>query len=154
MTHDELVERAIKWLKSTGRCGVAVPKLVTWCDEQPDALGWRSRGAICILIECKTSRADFLVDQNKYFRRAPWDGIGNKRYYMTPPGIVGLHELPELWGLLEVQGKIVQKVKESGDFEIADHNFKSVAFMYSLLRRCERRGLLKKCLSDKWKKRQ
>lgn len=150
LTHDELVERAVKWLKSTGHCGVAAPELITWCDEQPDAIGWRSRGAICVLIECKTTRADFLQDAKKWFRREPWDGVGNKRYFMTPPGIVFERDLPENWGLLEAGPNIVRKVRESGDFEIADHNFKSQAFMYSLLRRCERRGFVRRCFSKKW----
>jgi len=150
ITHDELVVRAVKWLKGTAHCGVAAPELITYCDEQPDAIGWRSRGAICVLVECKATRADFLQDRKKCFRQMPWDGVGNKRYFMTPPGIVGLNDLPPDWGLLEVEDKFIRKVRESGDFVIGLQNMKSEAFMYSLLRRCERRGLIRRCLSEKW----
>ncbi len=150
MTHDELVERAVKWLKSTGRCGVAVPELVTYCDESPDAIGWRSEGQICVLIECKASRSDFLSDKKKFFRKHPEEGVGNKRYFMTPPGLIDPKELPENWGLLEVNSKQVRKVRESGDHCIGWENYKSMRMMYSLLRRTAKRGDLVKCLAKKW----
>jgi len=150
MTHDELVERAVRWLKSTGKCGVAVPELVTYCDESPDAIGWRSRGLICVLIECKTSRSDFLSDKKKRFRKIPEEGVGNKRYFMTPPRLIASMELPENWGLLEVHGKQVRKIRESGDHVIGWENHKATQMMYSLLRRTTIRGDLTKCLAKKW----
>ena len=52
------------------------------------------------LVECKTSRADFLADQAKPHRQA--GGVGNWRYYMAPEGIISVHELPDKWGLVEV----------------------------------------------------
>ena len=150
MTHDELVERAVRWLKTTDRCGVAVPELVTYCDESPDAIGWRSEGQICVLIECKTSRADYLSDKRKYFRVHPEQGVGNKRYFMTAPGLIDIKELPVDWGLLEVHDKRVRRVKESGDHCIGFENNKSERMMYSLLRRTAKRGNLVKCLAKKW----
>jgi len=152
MTHDELVKKAVSWLKGRGGCGVAVPELVTWLVEQPDAVGWRANGAICIVIECKLSRGDFLKDKRKFFRAEPGEGAGNNRYYLTPAGLLDPYELPENWGLLEIHGRRVKKIKESGDFEIADNNFKSEAMLYSLLRRCEIRGFVRRCLSKKWAK--
>lgn len=132
-----------------------MPELVTWLSESPDAVGWRSNGAICIVIECKTTRSDFLSDRNKPARRNQEDGAGHMRYYLTPPGLVRVDELPvdkhgARWGLLEVHGRIVRKISESGNFAIADHNMKSEAMLYSLLRRCEARGMLRRCLSKKW----
>ncbi len=53
-THDELVERAVRWLVGTGGCSFAVPEITVggvW--ETPDAIGWHSSGD-SILIECKT----------------------------------------------------------------------------------------------------
>ena len=150
MTHDELVERAVKWLKSTGRCGVAVPELVTYCDESPDAIGWRSEGQICVLIECKASRSDFLSDKKKFFRKHPEEGVGNKRYFMTPPRLLDAAEVMGDWGLLEVHGKQVRKILESGDHCIGFQNRKSERMMYSLLRRTTKRGDLTKCLAKKW----
>lgn len=150
ISHDELVARAVRWLLSTGGCGVAVPELVTYSSERPDAIGWRGQGMICVLIECKATRSDFLADRKKTFRRDPGEGAGNKRYFLTPPGLINPFEIPDKWGLLEVRGKIVRMVRDSGDFEISFHNYKSQRFMYSLLRRTEVRGLLKRCFSKKW----
>lgn len=149
--HDSLVIRAVQWLKGTAKCGLAVPELVTWCPEQPDAMGWTDRGAVCILIECKVTRADFLADKKKHFRKVPATGAGNRRYYMTYPGLIDPDELPKNWGLLEVHDKIVRKVRESGKFDHPETVYLSVHFMYSLLRRCEIRGSIGRCLSNKWK---
>lgn len=151
MTHDELVIRAVRWLRYSARCGVAIPEPVTYSDEQPDALGWLAQGAICILVECKTSRADFKVDQNKTFRKQPRDGIGNRRYYMTLPGLLTIDELPKGWGLLEVHDKRIVMARDSIDFEIAFGNMKSEQFMYAYLRRAQSRGVLTKCMSKKWR---
>jgi hypothetical protein len=150
LSHDQLVARAVRWLLSSGRCGVAVPELVTSTSERPDAMGWRGQGMICVLVECKATRSDFLADRKKPFRRDPGEGVGNKRYFMTPPGLINPFELPENWGLLEVRGKIVKVVRDSGDFEISLSNSKSERFMYALLRRVMYRKLMKHCLSKKW----
>ena len=100
MTHAELVERAARWLRNSRGCGVVVTRACVWTTEQPDALGWNATGA-SLLVECKASRADFLRDRKKPHRKYPGKGMGNYRYYLTPPGLVGLEELPEGWGLLE-----------------------------------------------------
>jgi len=64
ITHDELVSIAVKWLYSQG-CGFAVGERVCVAStgEIPDAIGFRSNCSI--LIECKTSRADFKADRKK-----------------------------------------------------------------------------------------
>jgi Holliday junction resolvase len=59
--HSDLVEIAEKWLLK--RCGFAFTELSTHAQEIPDAIGFKS--GISILIECKTSRADFLADRKK-----------------------------------------------------------------------------------------
>lgn len=106
--HDELVMRAEKWLKSQG-CKIVIrdPFRCT-NNENPDAIGWRSN--ISILIEVKASRSDFLADKKKMFRQLPSGGMGDWRFYLTPPEIVGPEDLPEGWGLLWVEGKRIRKV--------------------------------------------
>ena len=51
--------------------------------EMPDAIGWK-RGCHSVLVECKSSRADFLADREKPWRQKPENGAGCERFYLTP----------------------------------------------------------------------
>jgi len=107
LSHADLVCRAQRWLKSVG-CRVVLTELVTSVSETPDAIGWRS--GISILIECKTSKADFLKDKKKWFRRKDY-GMGNWRFYLCEPGIIKKEDINDTnWGLLHVNGKRIKKV--------------------------------------------
>ena len=115
-THRELCEIAERWLLGSQRCRVAIAKpncIVT--NEQPDAIGFKSSGSI--LVEAKTSRADFRADLKKPFRVYPQEGMGYSRYYICEPGIIMENDLPERWGLLHVlPGGRVRIVRYSGHF--------------------------------------
>jgi hypothetical protein len=111
MTHAELVARAARWLRGTKRCGVVLTEAYSPAREIPDAIGWRSYESY--LVECKVTRADFLSDLKKPHRKNPDWGMGDRRFYMTPPGLVQPDELPEHWGLLWVYPKIVRVKKGS-----------------------------------------
>lgn len=113
MTHAELVKRAERWLKGTMRCAVAACEVGS--NEIPDAIGWKYDGR-SILVECKASRADFLSDKNKPWRCCPAIGMGMLRYYMAPPGIIKIEDLPEQWGLCEVYPNIVRVRKKAEPF--------------------------------------
>jgi len=105
MTHPQLVERAVRWLRSY-RCGVVLSEQACASGEMPDAIGWK-RACHSVLVECKVTRADFLVDRAKPFRLDPEQGVGCERFYLTPAGLVRREELPAGWGLLEYhRGKI------------------------------------------------
>jgi hypothetical protein len=109
LSHDDLCLKAEKFLKSNG-FGVVFHdkfKASTPHGEQPDCLGFRS-GVSC-LIECKTSRSDFLADRKKRFRIDPTKGMGDWRFMLTPKGLITVEELPEGWGLLETDGRRVYK---------------------------------------------
>lgn len=100
-THRELCEIAERWLLGTAKCRVAIAEpncIATY--EQPDAIGFKASGSI--LVEAKTSRADFRADANKPFRVTPTEGMGNERFYICEPGIISVEDLPEKWGLLHV----------------------------------------------------
>lgn len=56
-------------------------------------------------MEAKTSRADFIVDARKLWRQMPERGMGDWRFFITPPGLLDPAELPAGWGLLEADGK-------------------------------------------------
>lgn len=106
--HDELVARAGRWLRNFAGCGVVLTEVVcnSSSNEIPDAIGWR--GETSILIECKTSRADFQADALKPFRVRPERGMGRHRYFMCPEGIIQTADLPRGWGLLWVNGRSVR----------------------------------------------
>jgi hypothetical protein len=99
MTHAQLVEKAVRWLRHY-RCGVVLSEQACVSGEMPDAIGWK-RACHSVLVECKVTRADFLADRVKPFRQQPEKGVGSERFYLTPPALVQPAELPAGWGLLE-----------------------------------------------------
>ncbi len=147
-THTGLVKIAEKWLLK--RCGFAFSELTTFAGEIPDSIGFRSGDTI--LIECKTSRADFISDKKKHFRRRPKAGVGSFRFYMCPKDLIKPEELPEKWGLLYVndKGKVRKKVGPKGnswsypsEFYFSERNIQNeMALMYSALRRLHLQGVI------------
>ncbi len=101
MTHPQLVEKAVRWLRWY-RCGVVLSEQACASGEMPDAIGWK-HGCHSVLVECKVTRADFLADRGKPFRQKPEKGVGSERFYLTPPRLVKTEELPTGWGLLELR---------------------------------------------------
>lgn len=99
MTHAQLVEKAVHWLRRY-RCGVVLSEQACVSGEMPDAIGWK-RACHSVLVECKVTRSDFLADQAKPFRIKPELGVGCERFYLIPGGLVHSEELPAGWGLLE-----------------------------------------------------
>lgn len=106
--HKQLVFKAAVWLKKI--CPLVVTELVTYAGEIPDALGFRSDKTI--LIECKASRADFLSDAKKTWRKFPKRFLGHYRYYFCPHGLIQPEEVPDEWGLLWLKENKVYKKKE------------------------------------------
>ena len=111
MTHAKLVALAVQWLRRY-RCGVVLSEQACFSGEMPDAIGWKQE-CHSVLVESKVSRADFLADRSKPFRRKPEAGVGCERYYLAPSGLIRTEELPPGWGLLEACGREVERVKAS-----------------------------------------
>jgi hypothetical protein len=111
MTHPQLVERAVEWLRAY-RCGMVLSEQACISGEMPDAIGWK-RASHSVLIECKQSRPDFHADRAKPFRKKQELGLGCERFYMTPPGMLHLADLPTGWGLLEVRQRKVEVIRRS-----------------------------------------
>src|SRR5256885_350877 len=112
MTHTQLVERAVRWLRAY-RCGVVLSEQVCVSGEMPDAIGWK-RACHSVLVECKVTRADFLADRTKPFRLKPGQGVGCERFYLAPVDLIRSEELPVGWGLLEIRSGGVWMVHPSG----------------------------------------
>src|ERR1700747_3574300 len=111
MTHAQLGERAVRWLRGY-RCGVVLSEQACVSGEMPDAIGWK-RACHSVLVECKVSRADFLADRNKPFRLNSQMGVGSERVYLVPKGLVRVEELPPGWGLLEYRSREIWMIRAS-----------------------------------------
>ena len=107
MTHQVLVELAVRWLRTNYRCGIILSEQACCTGEVPDVIGWKGR-CRSVLVECKISRADFLADRGKPWRLDPQSALGCERFYMAPAGLIAAADLPPGWGLLDVRGRKVE----------------------------------------------
>jgi hypothetical protein len=136
MTHAVLVGRAVRWLRNTMRCQAVLREFHCATDEIPDAIGWRYARAI--VVECKTSVADYYADRQKPAFRAG-RLIGWKRYYLTRVGLIDpvANTLPSGFGLLEYDGRIVNVRVQAQPREVDRHE--EVRILLSIARRAEKR---------------
>ncbi len=124
INHDTLVQAGSKWLAS---CAPVVVTELSGGQEEADVIAFgcnlRKRmgkkyfkelfippmyGYGTIIIECKASITDFKVDAKKDFRIDPGKGMGDYRFYLTPPGLVSIEDLLPGWGLIEMHGKKIK----------------------------------------------
>jgi len=144
---------AVQWLRRY-RCGVVLSEQASVSGEMPDAIGWK-RACHSVLVEGKVSRADFLADRDKPFRQRPEIGVGCERYYLTPRGLLRTEELPRGWGLLEVNGREIERVKASAKNLRTEIGFQNeMNLLLASLRRAEIR-IEPESITDflKWKNR-
>ncbi len=150
-----MIERAVEWLRSTYRCGIILSEQSCASGEVPDVIGWKG---FCqsVLVECKVSRGDFLADANKPFRLKPEEGLGSRRFYMAPEGLIAPEELPRHWGLLECKGKQVRLLAKPGKQDLRSQVglMKEMNLLLASLRRVEVR-IEPQTITDflKWKNR-
>ena len=121
--HKKLIEIGRVYLLNhqiSGMCksSIVATEITIPCGECADVIGWANGNSV--LLEAKTSRQDFKKDFKKWFRMNPEQGLGDLRVYIAPKGLIKLDELPENWGLIEVnekgRPKMVKKpVKQSGN---------------------------------------
>lgn len=154
LSHQDLVHIGYRLLLNQFGCGVAFKDLVAYTrnGETADVLGikgiWET-----YLIECKTSRSDFLSDHKKSFRKSPELGMGMFRYYLAPEGLISVSELPDRWGLIEVtsqrrckvvHGKPPKQVASiNSPFYFPERcEISEASIMYSALRRLQKLKLI------------
>ncbi|MGA2204571.1 MAG: hypothetical protein ABSG40_21740 [Terriglobales bacterium] len=153
MTHAKLVSMAVHWLRRY-RCGVVLSEQACVSGEMPDAIGWK-KACHSVLIESKVSRSDFLADRDKAFRQKPEIGVGCERYYLAQRGLIPTEELPAGWGLLEVCGREIERVKASAKNLRSEIGFQNeMNLLLASLRRVEIR-IEPESITDflKWKNR-
>jgi hypothetical protein len=153
MTHAQLVQKAVAWLRSY-RCGVVLSEQACASGEMPDAIGWK-RACHSVVVECKISRADFLCDRDKPWRQKPKTGVGCERFYSAPAGLIRVPELPQEWGLLEYRKRELVMTKPSAkDLRTATGFRYEMNLLLASLRRVEVR-IEPQSITDflKWKNR-
>jgi hypothetical protein len=136
--HAQLVSRAVEWLRYQYGCSIVLSEQSCASGEVPDVIGWKG---FCqsVLVECKVSRSDFLTDASKPFRLKPEEGLGSRRFYMTPAGMIAREELPKSWGLLECKGREVVMTVKPGlqDLRTTAGLMKEMNLLLASLRRVE-----------------
>jgi hypothetical protein len=153
MTHAQLVEKAVHWLRRY-RCGVVLSEQACVNGEMPDAIGWK-RACHSVLVECKVTRSDFLADRAKSFRLQPEQGVGCERFYLVPAGLARREELPQGWGLLEHRSGRIETTHPSAQSLRSATGFQcEMNLLLSSLRRVELR-VEPQSITDflKWKNR-
>ncbi len=153
--HAQLVARAAEWLRCRYGCGIVLSEQYCATGEVPDVIAWKASSQ-SVLVECKVSRADFLADAHKPFRLHPEEGLGSKRFYMAPAGMIAREELPKHWGLLERWGREVKLVVKPAKVDLRTHVglMKEMNLLLASLRRVEVR-ITPQTITDflKWKNR-
>lgn len=95
---------------------------------------WAFDGFCTVVIEVKTSHADFLNDKKKFWRGCDDEfQAGNLRWFLCPEGVIRPDELPDGWGLLYWNGKKVYPVTPPVRRMQGCHG--DIRILYSLLRR-------------------
>ncbi|MGI0120446.1 hypothetical protein [Zooshikella sp. RANM57] len=143
--HTRLCDQAKHWLLNTVGCSFALSELrTTHTNESPDAIGWKNGCRESYLIEVKTSRSDFFADRKKPFRKDSSKGMGKFRYFLAPPNLLKVDDLPTNWGLLEANKRNIRVIhghhpkKENSDhqFSFTENNLRAEQIlMMTILRR-------------------
>ena len=133
MQHSTLVAMGARWLAR--KCSVVLCEFATAAEENPDVIGWAPEAG-SVLIECKLSRSDFLSDAKKTVRKNPRVGMGQRRYYLSPPEVIQLKDLPPKWGLLWATKNAISVQREARGHP--ERNLLAeVRFLSSMLRRAQ-----------------
>ena len=144
MTHQELCDRAVGWLRGTRRCKPVLTRIAS-CEEVPDAIGWSSSysWAGSTVVEVKTSKADFYADKKKYVRYrhngflqrrvrgevpAGWvkeviPSMGDYRFFLCEPFVIDekmIESRPD-HGLLYCVGRRIRVVKPAPERLATNH---------------------------------
>lgn len=90
------------------------------CDRHADALVislWPSRGIWFAGVEAKVSRSDWKKELDQPHKAAAIQRFCNYWWVAAPAGIIELSEVPETWGLYEIEGKRAKVSKQAPKLE-------------------------------------
>lgn len=120
-SHSDLVSLGASWARRQGFPVVTTEIRVNGCREEPDVLAFRGRCSM--LVEAKTSRADFLADFKKPERQnVAGIGLGVYRFYLCPAELLTVEDIPKKWGLLWARGKRIEAIRMPLGNIWPDHN--------------------------------
>jgi hypothetical protein len=131
LSHDEISVVAANKLCSLGYIASMANVTIGAGGEQPDAIGVKSCGE-SFLVEVKVSRADFLADKKKPWRKSDFNAYGSYRAYLTPKGLLSPDEIPYGWQLWEVHGvnkPQVKVIKGAIKVKHPDYNWKATEYV-------------------------
>lgn len=155
LKHKHVVMAAYRWVVKNAGVGCTFRELVSIADEIPDVIGFSSWYSV--MVECKVSRADFMRDKNKTFRKEEEKGMGDYRFYACPTGLIKKEELPEKWGLIYVseKGKAMCVVNPISIYKREEGMFKKsmvaeYRIMYTALRRLFLKGHVESIYDKKY----
>ena len=138
-THQELVERAARWVTKHCRCHVVLQEFKCFAAEIPDVIGFSNYRSV--VVECKVSHSDYLADLKKPHHQKV-QKLGNLHYYLTLPGLIQPQELVNGWGLLYAQPHKIEKIQECVPNRRLEVKNEEWYLMYSLMRRAAGHQLL------------
>lgn len=135
--HYKLCCLGAKWMQKQdyGSYKYITVELVCIGAENPDV--WGTNGYNSMLIEVKTSRADFLKDKKKFVRQEQNSkyATGNYRFYLAPQCIISESELPQNWGLIEYDPETESLTTVKYASPIITENHGELAILCSIMRR-------------------
>lgn len=153
MTHLELTKRAKRWLKNTVRCGVVLVEH-SGLGDVPDAIGYKRHQSI--LVECKTSRADFYADLKKPSRASYEVRPAFHCYYLCEPDVIPIEKLPRGWGLLHADPRWIRTIV-TAEPDVDDRTLGQMCHelsrLYLELRRYQAQGIRYETVNDPSKRR-
>ena len=154
MTHKEIVDFGEKWLRKKKSHNIVVPncttiakELVTMNSETPDLIGWNY--ACSVVIEVKTSLADFKRDAKKIYRN--WSsGMGQLRYFLVPAGLITIEDVKSTYnsyGLLYIDDNGKIRIAKEAKFKDNADVISERMVLLSIIRR--QRNELKSLINEK-----
>lgn len=140
LTHKELNQIGLKFLQGKYanykyKSQIVRTELSSAAGEIPDVVGFYSGG--CVIIESKTSKADFNRDKKKYHRQ-PSKGIGDYRFFLCKIDLISVDDLYDDWGLLYTDGVTTTIIKHPTYRGKDRSRYEDCLIMYSIMRRQEK----------------
>jgi hypothetical protein len=74
---------------------------------------WKSKGFWRVAYEIKVSRSDFSRELNQPDKRLPAEELANECFFVAPVNLIMIDEIPEGWGLIEVNKGGLRKKKHA-----------------------------------------
>jgi hypothetical protein len=144
--HDDLIQIASEYLTSVMECDLVLTEPALrfgHCGAIEDVIGISQMANAIVIVECKTSRADFKRDLTKLHRIPDTPefrmALGHYRYFLCPQGVIDRSDLPDGWGLLLTDGShVLEDVQSERWRQGIEAHVRLVGIMLAEIRRLNR----------------